>query len=155
MINKMYRVLTIFCIALALPILVSAQPGGGDPRSQEPKPLGNTIAPPLATSIKLNAINKLRQELKMPPLPPASSPPPAKVILTPAVPTIGKNSISVVGSYNNWHGTPRIRLRFQDAAHPGQHDILDLRFVTIPGKTYLLDIFTGGTHTWINKYQSC
>lgn len=140
MINKMYRVLSIFCIALVLPILVSAE-------QQAPKALGNTIAPPLVAGIKLNAINKLRQELKMPPLSPASTPPPANVILTSAAPAVGQSNLTVIGMYSPFQGL--IAVRFINSPDIGALDKVRLRFATIPGKTYLLDVSIKGTTTWI------
>jgi hypothetical protein len=132
MTNRICRVLTALCITLAFPFLVLASPATLT-TSATP---GSINAKPFSTNIKLNAVNKLRQDLKLAPVP---TMPPAKVILTPKVPTMGESFFEVFGYYSNKKGITG--LAYQSSTKE-LHNI-NFFFHTVPGKTYLLDLIIG------------
>jgi hypothetical protein len=92
---------------------------------------GPTITvPPLATEVKLAAINGMLDKNKKPPAKHASSP---HVVLSPHHPVHGHNYVQVIGNWN-W----RYHTVFLDGSHG---DCLFLQFSAVEnGRYYLLDV---------------
>ena len=110
-------------------------------RHMAPRFAPRTI-PPLAASIKLNAINALRQGYNYAPL---NSVPPAQVTLTPADPTMGQqNYLSVYGVFLTVPVYASIQL---DSSINGW---VSIDFAAAVGKTYLVDVAInpGGAQNW-------
>ena len=94
--------------------------------------------PPLATNIKLKAINNLRAQQQLPLL---FNVPPAQITLTPAAPSMGgENFLDILGYYATQ--PVGIVLGYQ------QRDYIQINFGTVGGKTYLLDVSVTGTQNW-------
>ena len=90
---------------------------------------------------KLSIINKLRHDLKMPAL---QNLPPIKIVLTPAAPVYDTNNwVSVIGFYQPSTKLFAVKAR-ENASASNSDNLFEIRFITIPGKTYLLDIIVSG-----------
>jgi hypothetical protein len=109
-------------------------------------PSRNAVPKPLTAGVKLKYFNKLMQDNK---LPAAHNLPSAKIVLSPAVPKIGSNSISVTGIYSPYEEW--IALRVLNTTNLFLQDYLKFIFSTVPGKTYLIDISINGTSNWIKS----
>ena len=100
---------------------------------------------PATLTSKLSIINKLRHDLKIPAL---QNLPPAKIVLTPAAPVYDANNwVSVIGFYQPSLKLFAVKAR-ANASASNSDNLFEVRFITIPGKTYLLDVtVSGGDNT--------
>jgi hypothetical protein len=124
---------------------LQAAPAQGSGALVQPQ-MAAQIPPALPSAMRLAAINQLRQQVGAQP---ASTQPPASVVLTPRNPYVvsanGNNSISMVGRLTvsgSETGEACIRrpTRTPPPDAPLYNDFLQFNVSTIPGKTYLLDL---------------
>jgi len=103
------------------------------PAQMEAPKFPATVHAPLQASVLLKAVNDIRKNLKLEPVP---VPPPTKVVLTPQVPMVGKNYVATTTFIvSGWGG---IQPNLGTLCLAGGW--LTLSFETVQGKTYMLDI---------------
>ncbi len=129
-------VIPVFALAAELPPLktnvVSSPIAAGLPQLNT-----NVVFRPISPDLKLKAVNNMLKSLNMPPAPTV---PPAKVVLTPAMPVVNNSYLYLTGYY-----APKIN---SIAVKFDKTQRINYVFETIPGKTYLLDISVGANSQW-------
>lgn len=98
------------------------------------------VSQTLTADIKLKAVNKIREARK---LSHAASMPPAQITLTSAIPNVGgQNFFIFQGRYDATYLPPMIILNGLGT------ECICFTFVTVSGKTYLIDISISGAQDW-------
>ncbi len=128
--NLITKIMVVVFLTLAIPVFALA--------AELPPIKTNVVFRPIAPDLKLKAVNNM---LKSRNIPPAPSVPPAKVVLTPAMPVVNNNYLQVmVGSYSPKTNSMAV---MYNSGH-----LIKYFFETVPGKTYLLDISVDANSKW-------